>query len=115
MAAQATLKSFRPSGSGASNGQALGTFTRYSPDKAAGSNPYRIQSAPVRLAQVAGYRPPPPKKPLASRKICERMNGSGSAPITIDPGWPQPFQQTTYESGVFRGQTVTPPDDHWPL
>ena len=64
---------------------------------------------------VAGYRPPPPKKPLASRKICERMNGSGSAPITIDPGWPQPFQQTTYESGVFRGQTVTPPDDHWPL
>src|SRR5262249_60572954 len=25
----------------------------------------------------------PPKKPLASRRICERMNGSGSAPILV--------------------------------
>ena len=47
------------------------------------------------------YRPPPPKKRLASRRICERMNGSGSAPITIDPGWPHPFQHTTLPGGVF--------------
>src|SRR5262245_12262800 len=48
------------------------------------------------------YLPPPPKKPLASRRICDRMNGSGSAPITIDPGWPQGVQQTTLPGGVFR-------------
>src|SRR5262249_9673441 len=30
------------------------------------------------------------------------MNGSGSAPITIDPGWPQGVQQTTLPGGGFR-------------
>lgn len=30
------------------------------------------------------------------------MNGSGSAPITIDPGWPHGVQQTTLLGGVFR-------------
>ena len=32
------------------------------------------------------YRPPPPKKPLASRSKYARILGSGSAPITIAPG-----------------------------
>src|SRR5215831_742810 len=48
------------------------------------------------------YLPPPPKKPLASRRICCRMNGSGSAPITMDPGWPHGVQQTKLPGGVFR-------------
>src|SRR5262245_48598858 len=48
----------------------------------------------------------PPKKPFASRRICWRMNGSGSAPITIAPGWPQGVQQTILAFGVLRGMTV---------
>src|SRR5262249_31378107 len=57
------------------------------------------------------YLPPPPKKPLASRRICERMNGSGSAPITIDPGWPHGVQQTTLPGGVFRYTPRVPYED----
>src|SRR5262245_34392326 len=34
------------------------------------------------------------------------MNGSGSAPITIAPGWPQGVQQTILAFGVLRGMTV---------
>src|SRR5262245_42266407 len=30
------------------------------------------------------------------------MNGSGSAPITMDPRWPHGVQQTTFDGGVFR-------------
>src|SRR5262249_26764929 len=37
------------------------------------------------------------------------MNGSGSAPITMAPGWLHGVQQTTLERGVLRGITVTPP------
>src|SRR6516165_797377 len=48
----------------------------------------------------------PPKKPFASRRICERMNGSGSAPITMAPGWPHGVQQTILAFGVLRGMTV---------
>src|SRR5262249_8209358 len=39
------------------------------------------------------------------------MNGSGSAPITIDPGWPHGVQQTTLPDGVFR-YTPGVPEDH---
>ena len=38
------------------------------------------------IGERASYRPPPPKKPLASRSKYARMLGSGSAPITIAPG-----------------------------
>src|SRR6266496_406352 len=48
----------------------------------------------------------PPKKPFASRRICERMNGSGSAPITMAPGCPHGVQQTILAFGVLRGMTV---------
>src|SRR5262249_32459784 len=34
------------------------------------------------------------------------MNGSGSAPITMAPGWPQGVQQTILAFGVLRGMTV---------
>src|SRR5262249_23322815 len=57
----------------------------------------------------APYLPPPPKKPSASRRICWRMNGSGSAPITMAFGWSHDVQQTTLALGVFRGHAVTPP------
>src|SRR5262245_29873025 len=50
----------------------------------------------------------PPKKPVASRRICERMNGSGSAPMTIEPGWPQGVQQTMLDWGVPRGAARRP-------
>src|SRR5262249_13749386 len=45
-------------------------------------------------------------KPLASRRICERMNGSGSAPITMAPGWPHGVQQTMLAFSVLRGMAV---------
>src|SRR5262245_22084914 len=48
----------------------------------------------------------PPKKPFASRRICERMNGSGSAPITMAPGCPHGVQQTILAFGVLRGMAV---------
>jgi len=38
------------------------------------------------IGERAFYRPPPPKKPLASRSKYARILGSGSAPITIAPG-----------------------------
>jgi hypothetical protein len=42
------------------------------------------------------------------------MNGSGSAPITMAPGWSHGVQQTTLDLGVFRGMTVMPPLYDWP-
>ena len=39
------------------------------------------------------------------------MNGSGSAPITIDPGWPHGVQQTTLPGGVFRYTPWVPYED----
>src|SRR6516164_530131 len=36
------------------------------------------------------------------------MNGSGSAPITMAPGWPHGVQQTILALGVLRGMTVMP-------
>ena len=47
--------------------------------------------------------------------ICERMNGSGSAPITMAFGWLHGVQQTRLASGVFRGMTVTPLLRPWSL
>ena len=47
--------------------------------------------------------------------ICERMNGSGSAPITMAFGWLHGVQQTRLDSGVFRGMTVTPLLRPWSL
>src|SRR5262249_30845952 len=49
------------------------------------------------------YLLPPPKYRLASRRSCERMNGSGSAPSTMELGWPHVVQHTTLDGGVFRG------------
>src|SRR5215831_1713756 len=36
------------------------------------------------------------------------MNGSGSAPITMAPGWPHGVQQTILAFGVLRGMAVMP-------
>src|SRR5262250_1111113 len=52
--------------------------------------------------------PPNPLSPAAAEEaacIAEDLltdDGSGSAPITIDPGWPHGIQQTTLPGGVFR-------------
>jgi hypothetical protein len=68
------------------------------------------------LTPEDGYLlPPPPKNPLPSRKICERMNGSGSAPMTMVPELLHPFQQTTYSRGVYWGHLVTPLPVNWSL
>src|SRR5262245_29060795 len=39
------------------------------------------------------------------------MNGSGSAPMTIAPGWPHGVQQTTLPGGVFRYTPGVPYED----
>src|SRR5262245_50330114 len=62
-----------------------------------------------RATQRGLFRPsylPPPKKPFESRRICWRMNGSGSAPITMAPGCPHGVQQTILAFGVLRGMAV---------
>src|SRR5262249_49663299 len=59
----------------------------------------------VRRRFVASPHGWPPKKPLASRRICERMNGSGSRPMTMDPGWPHVVQHAVLP--LFRGRPRT--------
>src|SRR5262247_4670035 len=39
------------------------------------------------------------------------MNGSGSAPMTIAPGWPHGVQQTTLPGGVLRYTPGVPYED----
>jgi hypothetical protein len=74
----------------------------------ASSSKHRSKPICYLMGERAFYRPPPPKKPLASRRICDRMNGSGSAPMTIAPGWPHGVQQTILALGVLRGMAVMP-------